>query len=159
MPVIQAIGRAVYAETFAPYNTAANMRAYLEEAYNLGQLEMEWAEPGSRYYLAWADDQPAGFLRLRNNDEVADQLGENTLELQRLYIYSQFHGRGVAGRLMEKYLDAALERRVEWAWLGVWEKNFRAQQFYRKWGFEKFGEHIFQMGDDPQTDWLLCRKL
>lgn len=159
LPLVQAIGRAVYTETFAPYNTAENMRAYLEEAYHLSQLEREWAEPWSGYYLAWADEQAAGFMRLRKNDEVAPQLGDNTLELQRLYIYNQYQGRGIAGRLMEKFLEVAFERRVEWLWLGVWEKNFRAQAFYQKWGFRKFGTHVFQMGDDPQTDWLLCRKL
>jgi ribosomal protein S18 acetylase RimI-like enzyme len=44
-------------------------------------------------------------------------------------------------------------------WLGVWEKNFRAQKFYEKWGFEKFSEHVFLMGDDPQIDWLLKKPL
>jgi hypothetical protein len=41
----------------------------------------------------------------------------------------------------------------------VWERNFKAQAFYRQWGFERFGEHVFQMGDDAQTDWLLKRKI
>ncbi len=159
MALVQAIGREVYTETFLPFNTAENMRVYLEEAYNLPQLQREWAEPGAAYYLAWVGEMPAGFLRLRNSDEVIQQLGPNTLELQRLYIYSRFHGQGVANKLMEVYLSEARTRGVEWLWLGVWERNYRAQAFYKKWGFEKFGEHVFQMGDDPQIDWLLCRKL
>ena len=51
------------------------------------------------------------------------------------------------------------EKEYEGIWLGVWEKNFRAQKFYAKYGFEKFGSHTFQMGDDPQVDWLLKKKL
>jgi GNAT superfamily N-acetyltransferase len=159
MALVQALGREVYTETFQPYNTDENMEAYLAEAYNLPQLEAEWREPHSAYFLAWVENVPAGFLRLRKNDEVAHELGTNTLELQRLYIQRQFHGKGVAAKLMETYLQVARARAVEWLWLGVWEKNFRAQAFYQKWGFRKFGEHVFQMGDDPQTDWLLCRKL
>jgi ribosomal protein S18 acetylase RimI-like enzyme len=156
---VQALGRDVYTETFQAYNTEENMRAYLNEAYDLKQLEAEWHEADSAYFLARVVGEPAGFLRLRKNDEVAHQLGPNTLELQRLYIHSKFHGKGVAACLMEKYLEVARARQVEWLWLGVWEKNFRAQAFYQKWGFQKFGEHVFQMGDDPQIDWLLCRKL
>lgn len=159
MTLVQTIGREVYTETFQPFNTAENMRAYLDEAYNLPQLEREWAEPGAVYYLAWVGDVPAGFLRLRRNDEVAHELGPNTLELQRLYIHSRFHGLGVASKLMDVFVAEGHARQVDWLWLGVWEKNFRAQAFYKKWGFEKFGEHVFQMGDDPQIDWLLCRKL
>jgi ribosomal protein S18 acetylase RimI-like enzyme len=44
-------------------------------------------------------------------------------------------------------------------WLGVWEKNERAINFYHRWGFEKFGEHDFILGDDVQTDWLMKKEL
>ena len=40
-------------------------------------------------------------------------------------------------------------------WLGVWEKNFRAIRFYKKYGFKKFGQHKFLLGNDLQTDYLL----
>ena len=28
-------------------------------------------------------------------------------------------------------------------WLGVWENNFKAIRFYKKYGFKKFGQHSF----------------
>ena len=93
------------------------------------------------------------------NDEVKNELGENTIELQRLYIDTACHGKQIGKHLMEKALIYARENRYDWIWLGVWERNFNAQHFYAKWGFEKFGEHVFQMGDDPQIDWLLKKKL
>ncbi|MEY3918157.1 MAG: Protease synthase and sporulation negative regulatory protein 1, partial [Bacteroidota bacterium] len=40
-------------------------------------------------------------------------------------------------------------------WLGVWEHNPRAIRFYEKQGFVKFDQHIFQLGDDEQTDILM----
>jgi ribosomal protein S18 acetylase RimI-like enzyme len=60
---------------------------------------------------------------------------------------------------MEKTMDYATSNKFEWIWLGVWEKNYKAQQFYARWGFERFSEHTFWMGDDPQVDWLLKKKL
>jgi ribosomal protein S18 acetylase RimI-like enzyme len=42
-------------------------------------------------------------------------------------------------------------------WLGVWEHNYRAQAFYRKWEFRVVGTHIFQLGSDAQTDLLMER--
>lgn len=152
------IGREVYTDTFAPYNTEANLRAYLDEAYVLPTLEAEWAEPASAYYLSWDGDQPTGFMRLRRNNEAAQYLGEHTVELHRLYIRKPWQAAGVGSRFMEVALAEARNRGVHWIWLGVWEKNFPAQAFYKKWGFEKFGDHVFRMGDDPQTDWLLCRR-
>jgi ribosomal protein S18 acetylase RimI-like enzyme len=44
-------------------------------------------------------------------------------------------------------------------WLGVWEHNHQAIKFYTTWGFEKFGDHLFLLGDDPQTDWLMKKEL
>jgi ribosomal protein S18 acetylase RimI-like enzyme len=42
-------------------------------------------------------------------------------------------------------------------WLGVWERNPRALAFYRKWGFDVVGEHTFNLGDDPQRDFMMRR--
>ena len=61
--------------------------------------------------------------------------------------------------MMKKCLEIAYEMKKDVVWLGVWEHNLRAIDFYSKWGFEKFGTHVFILGDDPQTDWLMAKKL
>ena len=140
--------------TFAAFNTRENMDSFLA-AYDHAQLEKEWQEAGSVYYLAWDQDQAVGFGRLRLNNEVENYLGKNTIELQRLYVHPDHQGKSIGSQLMKQVLEYASKENNEWIWLGVWERNFKAQEFYVKWGFERFGEHVFQMGDDPQTDWLL----
>ncbi len=35
-------------------------------------------------------------------------------------------------------LKEAQKRGFDWAWLGVWERNFKAQNFYKQFGFERF---------------------
>lgn len=42
-------------------------------------------------------------------------------------------------------------------WLGVWERNDRAIRFYARHGYERCGEHVFQLGDDAQTDYIMQR--
>lgn len=134
------------------------MNAYLQQAYSLEKLLLELDEPGARNYLAFQDNRLAGFMRLRRTSEVEHLLGQNTIELQRLYVDTSLKGKGIGGLMMQEALDYAQSAGFEWIWLGVWERNFAAQKFYRKWGFERFSEHVFQMGYDPQTDWLLRRK-
>jgi len=148
-----------YLDTFAEVNTPENMSAFLAEAYSQQQLEQEFNEPGSLLYLAFSGSRVAGFLKLRQNSEVEYKLGKNTIELQRLYVHKDFLNQKVGAKLMQRALDYASEKKFEWLWLGVWEKNFNAQRFYEKWGFERFGEHVFHMGDDAQTDWLLKKKV
>ena len=148
-----------YVDTFAEVNTPENMSAFLNEAYSQHKLQQEFHEPGSKLYLACEGAKIAGFLRLRISKEVEDKLGDNTIELQRLYIHKDFQNQKAGKMLMQKAIDFAIEKKFEWIWLGVWERNFNAQRFYHKWGFEKFAEHVFQMGADPQIDWLLRKKL
>jgi ribosomal protein S18 acetylase RimI-like enzyme len=68
-------------------------------------------------------------------------------------------GKKIGVKLIELALSYAQHHKFDWIWLGVWEFNYRAQAFYKKFGFERFSQHVFQVGDDPQIDWLLKKKL
>lgn len=159
VPAVRELAIEVYTDTFADQNTPANLQAFYRDSYNLHKFKSEFHEADAALYLATDELKIIGFLRLRQSREVEKQLGRNTVELHRLYVHRDYHGTSASRLLMEKAIGYAKEKKFEWMWLGVWEKNFRAQKFYAKWGFERFGEHVFQMGDDPQTDWLLKKKL
>ncbi len=159
IPAIREVAISAYYDTFSLYNTPENMQAFFDSTYNLPILYQELEEPNTWLYLAAERGKILGFARLRENREVADMLGPNTIELQRLYVLTEAQGRSVGTLLMEKSLDLAISRNYEWMWLGVWERNYNAQRFYKRVGFEKFSEHTFWMGDDPQIDWLLKKKL
>jgi GNAT superfamily N-acetyltransferase len=159
MPQLRKLAIDTSMETFAEFNTPENMAAFLNEAYSEAQIEKDWSEPGAILYLAWDDKRLVGFARVRRSREAADRLGENTIELHRLYVRADYQGKKVGSRLIQTVIDYATGERAEWLWLGVWEHNVKAQAFYSKWGFTRFSEHIFPMGDDPQTDWLLKKRL
>jgi ribosomal protein S18 acetylase RimI-like enzyme len=148
-----------YWDTFADSTTLENNQKFVDEAYTLKQFAKELEEPNTQYYMAWEGDQAAGYMRLRLSNEVERELGTNTIELQRLYVHPHFQGKKIGVKLIELALGYALEHKFEWIWLGVWEFNYRAQAFYKKFGFERFGEHVFQVGNDPQIDWLLRKRL
>ena len=60
---------------------------------------------------------------------------------------------------MTSVRDAAAARGAQTMWLGVWERNFRAQKFYRKFSFADIGTHTFVLGHDRQTDLLMALDL
>lgn len=159
IPILRAIAIETQVDTFGEHNTQENMQAFLKDAYDFAQFSREFRETESIYYIAWEGETAAGFLRLRRSAEADAFLGENSIELQRLYVTKDFLGKKVGAKLMAQALRYARDRKFEWIWLGVWEKNSKAQEFYKKWSFERFSEHIFWLGADPQTDWLLKLKL
>ncbi len=150
---------ASYEDTFAAFNTRENMDAFYAENYTLARFASEFNEPHSILFVACRNDQIVGFVRLRISHEADEYLDGSAIELQRLYIHPAHQGIRAGALLMQRSLEYGVAHRFDWIWLGVWEKNFKAQSFYAKQGFVRFSEHVFQMGDDPQIDWLLKRKL
>lgn len=159
LTILRQIAIETQVDTFGEQNTKENMEAFLEKAYSMDQFKVEMLEPGSIYYMAWEGKGPVGFLRLRLNNESEAYLGKNAIELQRIYVAKNFLGRKIGFELMQQALTYARKEKFDWIWLGVWEQNFKAHEFYKRLGFERFSEHTFWMGPDPQTDWLLKLKL
>ena len=84
--------------------------------------------------------------------ELSDQAG---LEIERIYVLKEFHGKKIGQILYDKALQTAIETAAEYIWLGVWEQNARAISFYKKNRFREFGKHIFRLGSDDQTDIMM----
>jgi ribosomal protein S18 acetylase RimI-like enzyme len=56
-------------------------------------------------------------------------------------------------------LEKSAELQKRYAWLGVWERNEKAIAFYEKLGLEKAGNHLFRMGDEIQSDYIMKKSL
>lgn len=153
LDTIVKMSRETFSDTFAKDNTKENMDAYLDKAFDKQVIEKELRDDDCRYFLAIENGTPAGYAKLKMGDER--MLDETSLELERIYVVHQFQGKQIGAALLERCLEFAREGRFHWIWLGVWEKNIKAQSFYLKRGFEKFGEQIFELGNDRQTDWLM----
>jgi ribosomal protein S18 acetylase RimI-like enzyme len=149
----------IFIEAFESQNNPDDFKSYTDEAFNKEKFTEEFYEEGSQFFEVFDDENLIGYARLRENNEVDHYLGKNHIELQRIYIDSPYHGRGMANQLLNACEEHALLSGKEWIWLGVWEHNPKAQQFYRKHGYEKFSEHKFMVGQDEQTDWLMRKKL
>ena len=88
--------------------------------------------------------------------ELKENIG---LEIERIYVLKEFHGKNVGQILYDTAFEVAKRINAEYLWLGVWEHNPRAINFYKKNGFVEFDKHIFKLGDDEQTDIMMKLKL
>lgn len=153
------LGARTFSETFAADNSAANMAAYLASAFSETQQAAELADPRSAFHIAETNGVAAGFAMLRSGSVPDSVTNDRPIELVRLYVSRQYLGRGVGAALMRLCIDGARNSGHRTLWLGVWEHNHRAQAFYRKWKFREVGTHVFQLGDEAQTDILMERSL
>lgn len=159
LPQLQRIGRQTFQETFADVNTEEDMKQYLEESFSAEKLTGELTNSNAEFYLATFGQEEVGYLKVNFGEAQTELKDSNAVEIERIYVSKAFHGKKVGQLLYEKALNIAHERKADYVWLGVWEKNLRAIAFYQKNGFVEFGQHIFKLGDDEQTDLMMRLQL
>jgi ribosomal protein S18 acetylase RimI-like enzyme len=151
------LGARTFSETFAEDNSPEDMAAYAAASFSLERLTAELTDPLSVFFIAEVDAAAAGYAKIHPGEVAEGVEGQKPVELVRLYVARAWLGRGVGPALMRRCIDEAREMGFRTIWLGVWERNDRAQAFYRKWDFYEVGEHIFQLGSDPQRDVVMER--
>ncbi|WNQ13121.1 GNAT family N-acetyltransferase [Paenibacillus aurantius] len=157
--LLQEISIETFKETFRNQNSPETMKAYLEKAFNLSQLEKELSRASSEFYFLYANGEMAGYLKINTDDAQSEAMGRDSLEIERIYIRKKYHKQGLGKDLINKAIELAKERNKERIWLGVWEKNENAIRFYKKMGFVQTGDHAFYMGEEKQIDWIMTKSL
>ena len=151
------IARQTFYDTFTGTCTDEDMQSFLDEHYNEEQLGNELLDEETFCFFAEAGGAPVAYLHFKEDYKNFPTIKKwKALELKRIYVLKEFHGKGIAQKLMDYFLNFAAEKKYEAVWLGVWEHNIRAQKFYEKFGFVNSGyTHDFPIGNTPQTDvWL-----
>jgi len=156
---LQEIGRQTFLETFSESNSEENMKNYLEEGFSIEKLTSELNNENSEFYFANLGDEIIGYLKLNFGESQTELKDNKSLEIERIYVPKEFHGKSVGQILYDKAIQVATQKKCEYVWLGVWEENLRAISFYKKNGFVEFDKHIFKLGNDEQTDIMMKLKL
>jgi ribosomal protein S18 acetylase RimI-like enzyme len=158
-PALTEFGARTFRESFGKDNTAEDMEKHLASAWRVDLQRTELRDPSIDTLVAESGDALAGFAMVRERYPPPGVATRKPVELWRFYVDRPWQGRGLARALMTAVEASAKARGGRELWLGVWERNERAQAFYRKCGFEKVGTQIFVVGTDPQTDHVMLRRL
>ncbi len=158
LQTLQEVAIETFYATFKDQNTDENMKAYLEKAFSEKQLEKELSNTYSQFFFVYFDNELAGYLKINTNDAQTEQMGSESLEIERIYIREKFQKFGLGKCLINKAEEIAKESSKKKVWLGVWEKNENAIGFYKKMGFVQAGTHSFILGDEEQTDYIMIKR-
>lgn len=159
LPKLLEISYETFNETFKKQNSPENIKAYLERAFNLKQLEKELSNISSQFFFVYLNNEVAGYLKININDAQSEEMSDESLEIERIYIKRKFQKHGLGMYLLNKTIEIAMEFNKKKIWLGVWEKNENAIAFYEKMGFVQTGSHSFYMGNEEQVDFIMTKIL
>ena len=156
---LQSVSKITFKESFGDQNTPEDMEKYLREKFSEEQLLSELDNPDSEFHLAKLNEQVVGYIKLNIGQAQTELKDDKGLEIERIYVLNKFIGKGVGKQLFNLTLNIANQKDSQYIWLGVWEKNERAINFYLKNGFVEFDKHVFVLGNDHQTDILMKLEL
>lgn len=156
---VATIAEQTFRETFVADNSVEDIDQHCARNFGAEIQSRELSDPQLTTFLAEAAGKPVGFAQLRLAHSTSCVQANHPAELNRIYVSSEWHGRGVAHELMRAVLAAAARAGCDCIWLGVWERNPKAMTFYRKYGFQVVGEHLFMLGQERQRDLILVTQL
>lgn len=152
-----AVGVQTFNETFAHLYSAADLAAYLAEAYAPARIAADLADPAKAMWIVEQDGRTVGYALAGPcglpHAEVTGACGE----LKRIYFTKDAQGGGLGQALFAevmRWLQADGPRDV---WIGVWSENHRALRFYGHQGFDKVGEYDFPVGQTLDREFILRR--
>lgn len=156
---LQDLAKTTFTEAFETQNNPDDFNAYLQEAFSKEKLLKELDTHGTEFYMVYVDEILVGYFKINEFDAQTELREPEGLELERIYVKKEFQSKGLGFQMLEKVLQIAKSKAKKYMWLGVWEHNPKAIQFYERYGFVKFDTHPYYIGGDKQTDWLLKKTI
>lgn len=157
--ILTKISRKTFSETFSSMNTPEDMAQYLNEQFSTDKLTKELKNKNSEFYFVRQGSRVIGYLKVNFGRAQTELKEEKSVEIERIYVLREFQGKHAGQLLYQQAIQIAKQKNADYIWLGVWEKNERAIDFYKKNGFVEFDKHIFKLGNDKQTDIMMKQQL
>lgn len=149
------ISKSTFSDAFEKDNDPEDFQKYINEAFHFKKLAAELANKDSLFHFVYDDETLVGYFKLNIGAAQTDVHDPNALEIERIYVIGEHQSKKIGSWMLKKVMAQAESLKKNYIWLGVWEHNPKAIQFYQRHGFAKFGEHPYYIGSDRQTDWLL----
>jgi len=156
---LQKIGKQTFFETFASDDSTSDMKQYLDEKFNIDQLSKELKNSKSMFYFSEIESEIIGYLKINTGEAQTENRHNEALEIERIYVVSNYQGSNIGQLLFNKAIEIAKKQRIKNIWLGVWEKNQKAINFYLKNGLVEFDKHKFKFGQDEAINLMMRLKL
>ena len=157
--VLADLSRKTFETAFGLENDPEDMRAYLDASFSVSQITHEVTKSDTTFLLAYDNEILVGYAKLQRGLAPDGVKHEKAVELGRLYVGSHHMGRGYGSQLIQACVDEACRQGYKRVWLGVWEKNLRAQRLYERFGFARVGTKTFVLGTDVQQDAVYARSV
>src|SRR5215467_16242101 len=88
------LSRQTFYETFAADNTTDNMEKFMNDQFTRDKLIDEVKQPWQIFFLAFVNEEPVGYVKLREGGIPFTITVESCMEIARIYSVKHMIGKG-----------------------------------------------------------------
>ena len=162
-PALAELAAATFPLACPPETTAESIAAHIAAHLDEDAFDRYLADPSTTVLVVDDGGELIGYTMLVAGDppdpDVAAAVDPRpTVELSKVYLLADRHGRGLAAELMAATLRRAAEDGASAVWLGVNQGNVRAIRFYTKSGFAIAGARTYRVGPQLMHDHVMVAR-
>lgn len=150
------IGARYFYDAYQDVKAEHHLNDYISKAFEVNDIRQQLENNSAVYLIASnLNNLPVGYVKLRSDRSHANLTTLKNLEVERIYVDRNYWRSGIGKDLFKACVEYAMENKYDTLWLGVWQKNERAIQFYQSQGMEIFGTKKFWVGEEENDDFVL----
>lgn len=149
------LGRDTFVETFGTLYTPEDLNSFLTEVYSESVVADELADPKLSHQVIEHQGDLIAFAKIGPVYVPVDDPAPDAMELWQIYVRREFLGQGLGKQLMTWAFQQFEELGAGDIYVSVFSENERAIRFYQAYGFEKFGEYGFPVGEQIDLEWIM----
>jgi ribosomal protein S18 acetylase RimI-like enzyme len=151
-----------FTEVYQTKNTKENFEKHVNHTFSTSQLTRDLLDSNTTFFLLYSEPgyreskkKLVGYLKLNEGNAQTEKMQAHCYELERIYLAEEAQGKGFGKALIKKSIEVAKSKNKTELWLGVWDQNETAIEFYKKMDFVEFGTHSFKLGEEEQIDLMM----
>ena len=152
IPLINELAWIVFPHTYKELLSPGQIEFMMDWMYSPANLRKQMTEDGHTYFIAYEENEPAGYLSIQPE-------GEHTYHLQKIYVLPSFQGKKLGKQLFNQAIQAIKKLHPEPCQmrLNVNRYNTKAVDFYFRMGMKKVFEGDFDIGHGYlMTDYIMA---
>ena len=153
--VLAAVGSAVFWDAYGGTAPDADIASHVESNFSEDAVAAAIARNDVTYLMAVEGERCAGLIKILDGDVPALVSADSSVEVQQLYVSTEFQRRGIGALLIDHAVAVTRERNIAGIWLSCWTQADWALSFYLKYGFSSLGEIPFRLADTDYIDNLM----
>ena len=139
------LGLETFLQSHGHSASPTDIKKYTTRAFSENSVSLELADPKSIFHFLILGDVAIGYSKINFNTSVESRSGNSLCKLERIYLLSKYHGKGLGRLLMDHAIDLSKKNAQNGMWLYTWIENEKAVAFYQNYGFEIIGQYDFRI--------------